>query len=364
LKNPIIAFLLSFFPGLGLIYIGKTLRGLMYLFGELACIVMTIILMNSYYELWLVTFISGIALYVISIIDTGITASKHLFKQEKKVVITEDGKIADVREYDRFKTIILSFLPGVGHFHLGLNQRAVTILSSFVGLGAMIFFIAMFVGSEFLLFWVSLLIIWVYSFFDVMQQLNKKEKGEELVDQSIFDDFNQLQEDGKKNKLLATILALFPGAAHLYLGLQKRGIQLMIAFVLSIYVMDVLRLGIFLFAIPVIWFYSFFDGLQKGTKMANGEQVEDEPVFTQFTNYHKWVGIGLIAVGVYYLFIDVIMPIVEPILWEYYGFQIPYYVSNYIQTIVLCIIFIIGGVKLMTGKKVEKKEIGANEETK
>lgn len=366
MKNPIIAFLLSFFPGLGLIYIGKKSRGFMYFFGEMACIIFTIIFMNSYYydRFWTITFLLGIGLYIVSIIDTAITASRDLFKQDKQLLVTEDGKIADAGEHRRFKTIILSFIPGVGHFYLGLNQRGVTILASFISLGAMIFFIALFVGAEFLLFWFVLIVIWIYSFFDTMQQLKKLDNGEPLNDQSIFDDFNKIQEDVQKNKLLATILALFPGAAHLYLGLQKRGIQLMIAFVLSIYIMDVLRLGIFLFAIPVIWFYSFFDGLQKGTKIASGQKVEDEPILMQMTNYQKWIGIGLIVIGFYYLIMDIIMPIVKPILWSYYQFEIPYYMANYIQTIALCLVFIVGGFKLILGKKVEKKELVMTEEPK
>lgn len=50
---------------------------------------------------------------------------------------------------------------------------------------------------------------------------------------------------------------MFPGAGHMYLGLQRRGLQLMAAFLLSIYLLDLLRLSAFLFLVPIIWFYSF-----------------------------------------------------------------------------------------------------------
>lgn len=63
-----------------------------------------------------------------------------------------------------------------------------------------------------------------------MQQLNKKQLGEELVDRSILEDLEMKREVGKKSKSIATFLSIFPGAGHLYLGLQKRGIQLMAAF--------------------------------------------------------------------------------------------------------------------------------------
>lgn len=38
----------------------------------------------------------------------------------------------------------------------------------------------------------------------------------------------------------------------MYLGLQRRGLQLMAAFLLSIYLLDLLRLSAFLFLVPII----------------------------------------------------------------------------------------------------------------
>ena len=84
--------------------------------------------------------------------------------------------------------------------------------------------------GEFMVFLLGLPIIWVYGFFDAVQQVNKKQRGEELIDRTIFEDFETRREDGKKSKAIATFLSIFPGAGHLYLGLQRRGIQLMAAF--------------------------------------------------------------------------------------------------------------------------------------
>src|SRR5690606_27141104 len=114
--------------------------------------------------------------------------------------------------------------------------------------------------SEFLVFGLILPVIWLFGFFDAMKQLDKKQKGEKLVDRSILEDIELSREEGKKSRSIAKILSLFPGAGHLYLGYQRRGIQLMAIFLFSIYVLDFLRLGLFLFLIPIIWFYSFFDG--------------------------------------------------------------------------------------------------------
>lgn len=57
----------------------------------------------------------------------------------------------------------------------------------------------------------------------------------------------------------------------MYLGLQRRGLQLMAAFLLSIYLLDLLRLSAFLFLVPIIWFYSF---LMRYSKQQNTEKNE------------------------------------------------------------------------------------------
>ncbi len=93
---------------------------------------------------------------------------------------------------------------------------------------------------------------------------------------------------------------MFPGAGHMYLGLQRRGLQLMAAFLLSIYLLDLLRLSAFLFLVPIIWFYSFFDALQQTAKYGK-ERVHDEPIIDYFINHQRWIGIGLITLGLLFI---------------------------------------------------------------
>ncbi|MDA1571389.1 hypothetical protein PDK93_35965, partial [Bacillus cereus] len=158
------------------------------------------------------------------------------------------------KESERFYIILLSIIPGLGHFQLGLMQRGLTFLVACTGIGSMIIFVALLTSQEsFLIFLVTLPVLWIYNFFDVVQQLQKKERGEQLVDRTIFEDFEEHREQGKKSKTFASILAMFPGAGHMYLGLQRRGLQLMAAFLLSIYLLDLLRLSAFLFLVPIIW---------------------------------------------------------------------------------------------------------------
>jgi hypothetical protein len=235
-------------------------------------------------------------------------------------------------------------------------NRGLTLLAAFLGLGVMVIFItALSSRSEFLVFLAGLPIIWVYGFFDSVQQLNKKQSGEELVDRTIFEDFETRREDGKKSKSIATFLSIFPGAGHLYLGLQRRGIQLMAAFLFSIYILDILRLGIFLFLIPIIWFYSFFDAMQKVSKYGE-EEIEDVPIISYLINHQKWVGIGLVVMGVYYLFMNVVIPVFAPMLSNLIQIDLMYWVQSYFQTGIVCVLLIGGGIKLLAGSKHKREE--------
>lgn len=349
MRKPSIAFLLSVIPGLGHIYFGKVFRGIFYLLASAGPVFLALllILMSNNGEYIAVAFI-GIFFYMISFIDFWIVFSK----QNRSV---EQSREND-QEVTRFYTIILSFVPGLGHFQLGLMNRGLSFLATFFGLAVMIFFVAILSKrSEFLVFLAILPVIWVYGFFDAMQQLNKKQRGEQLVDRTILEDFETRQEDGRKSKAIATFLSIFPGAGHLYLGYQRRGIQLMAAFLFSIYILDILRLGIFLFFIPIIWFYSFFDGLQKASKYGDGP-IDDTPIISYFVNHQRWIGIGLILLGLYYLTTNIVIPAISPMLHDVIDIDLTYWFDRYFQMVVVCILLIGGGLKLLMGSKRKDEE--------
>lgn len=335
-KNPFVAFLLGFFPGGGLLYLRK-LRGLFYLS---VIIGLTSLIVIFAYDDEIIFFGLGISfmMYIVSIVDTIGTASKLTKSSE-----TIDEEKVDSTE--RFYTIALSVVPGLGHFQLGLMNRGLTFLTAFFGLVAIILFAAILSGrGGFLTFLLLLPVIWIYSLFDAINQLSRKQQGEELVDESIIVELEKRHSDGQKSRTIATLLSIFPGAGHLYLGLQKRGIQLMAAFLLSIYILDVLYLGIFLFVIPLIWFFSFFDGLQKASEMEKGP-VEDVPLIDYLINYQKWIGIGLILVGGYYLSSHVLLPVLE----HYISPSLISFLRDYFQVFIVSLLLIGGGIKLLFG---------------
>ncbi|MCM3117261.1 hypothetical protein M3610_18460 [Neobacillus sp. MER 74] len=359
MKNPTKALTLSLFPGLGHIYFGNMFRGVLYLLTVIGLAFVTVIgLLTNNEEVAIVTFMLGIFLYLVSFIDMGVQVSKH--KKALKSVNLEGQPNQATQDSERFYTIVLSFIPGLGHFQIGLMTRGLTLLATFLGLGVMVIFVtALSNRAEFMVFLAALPIIWVYGFFDAVQQVNKKQRGEELVDRTIFEDFEMRREDGKKSKSIATFLAIFPGAGHLYLGLQRRGIQLMAAFLFSIYILDTLRLGIFLFLIPIIWFYSFFDAMQKVSRYGE-ETIEDVPIIAYFINHQKWVGIGLVLMGLYYLVMNVLLPAFSSFLNRLVKIDVMYWVQGYLQTGLVCILLIGGGIKLLSGSK-QKREAKKHE---
>lgn len=346
-KNPVLAFILSFIPGVGHFYLGKTFKGLFYLMSVFGLAGMSILgLAVGAGDVILVPIVLGLFIYIISFIDTVVALIKLPKDKELSAAAT--------KESERFYTIVLSFIPGLGHFQLGLMNRGLTFLSAFLGLGILIFFLAAMTGASSMLVFMALLpIIWIYSFFDAIQQLNKKQRGEALVDKSVLEEFEESRESGKKSKTIATLFSIVPGAGHLYLGLQKRGLQLMVGFLAAIYILDILRLGLFFFIIPIIWFYSFFDGLQKASKAQSGE-LEDTPIISGKFNQQKWVGIALVVFGIYFLTVNIILPAVAPYINIEYR-HIQYLFRNYFQTGLVCLLLIGGGIKLLSGSKKEKE---------
>jgi TM2 domain-containing membrane protein YozV len=361
-KNLMLAFFLGIFPGLGHFYLGKKIDGFLYGFVFFGTLFMLFLvdLINPIHDgpiviLLLIAFLVYGIQYLHLIIrlirykDPVVTQDQHGQQQ------LEDNQVTNASDSDRFFTIILSFIPGLGHFQLGLMNRGLTFMLSFFGMITMTFFITIITGQgSFLVFLGALPIIWIYSFFDTFQQLNKKQRGEELVDKTILEDFESSRDDSKKSKMVATVLSIIPGAGHMYLGLQRRGLQLMAGFLFAIFILDTLRLSAFLFLIPIIWFYSFFDALQQVSKDGK-EPLNDTPVISYFINHQKWVGIGLIVLGGFYLFDQVLLQAVASYLRSFYDVYIMEWYHQFFQTTLVSILLIVGGVKLLAGSK-KKKE--------
>lgn len=170
-KNPFLALVLGLIPGLGHLYLKRFGRFILYSGGSLFLFIFAAFCTIALGErdiAFLSLFLLAM-LWVINLIDLIFT----IINQSKKQAagqFTESSK-----DSERFYIILLSIIPGLGHFQLGLMQRGLTFLVACTGIGSMIIFVALLTSQgSFLIFLVTLPVLWIYNFFDVVQQLQKK----------------------------------------------------------------------------------------------------------------------------------------------------------------------------------------------
>lgn len=250
-----------------------------------------------------------------------------------------------MKEKSKFLTFLLSFIPGMSHFYLGLFERGLIFLFSFGAIG---------VGSIFMLmftYWDGFIplglgggaIVWLIALLDAFSSINNMRYKRDMDNQE-----DQYIGGNKENnrKIIALALSMIPGAGHMYLGYQRKGILFMAGFFFTIFFMGWLNLSVLVFILPLIWFYSFFDAYHT----LNGKYVEDietmgdidfESILPKIK--HKYIGIGLIIIGLIVIFQNMLDPIIRKYL--------TYEIRNYVQTLIVSLIFIVGGIKILLKKK-------------
>lgn len=361
-RSRALAFFLNFFPGLGQYYLGNRIKALLYPIMFFGCLGLAFVsFLFGAKEPFIFVIVVAFLIWCVSMLHilidiirypkypTHPTNPNHYPDQLGFPHMEPTfGGVPHKPDSERFFTILLSFVPGLGHFYMGLMQRGLSFLIAFFGLLTMLIFVTTITSQNgFAVFLGLLPVIWLYCMFDAVQVIHRKQKGEIIEDRTLFDEIEAHRVEGRRSKVLATILSAFPGAGHMYLGLQKRGLQLMVGFLGSIYILDALRLSIFLFLIPLIWCYSFFDGLQQLSRYGR-EELKDAPIITGFMNHQRWLGLGLLFLGAYYLAYHFLLPIVE----NYFpGWLNRYIIQDYLQTVIISLLFIGGGIKLLTDSK-------------
>lgn len=104
---------------------------------------------------------------------------------------------------------------------------------------------------------------------------------------------------------LTFLFSLFPGAGHMYLGLMRRGLEIMVAFFASIFLIaDALQLAEI--GVPlsiIIFFYSLFDAYHLCKSIKKGDEVADSNFMrmTRFTLNGYHMGIAAIVLGFIFL---------------------------------------------------------------
>lgn len=239
-----------------------------------------------------------------------------------------------MKEKSKFITFLLSFVPGLSHFYLGFGDRAIVFLMAFfgaiLGVSGLVFLTSSDGYIAILVF--ALPIIWLIALVDSFSLRKKYILMEyEMAKEGIeYKDSEEIKKSNEKAITLA--LSVIPGAGHMYLGYQKKGLFIMGSFFFTVFFMGWLGVSLFLFVLPIIWFYSFFDAFH----LVDEKDLEDEEnSFVLPDIKPEWIGWGLITIG--------ILIVIERILYP----LIPYEIRNYIQTLIVSVIFIVGGIKLL-----------------
>jgi hypothetical protein len=249
-----------------------------------------------------------------------------------------------MRDKSKLIAFILSFLPGLAHLYIGLKERAlIFFILLVVGVTGGIGLSVLTYSNGFLVLTIiGYLLLWLIALIDMFSAWKNIEMKQLYNNSEIFRDLP----DKKLNKKSLTLaLSVVPGAGHMYLGYQKKGLIIMGSFFFSIFFMGWLGISMLLFLLPLIWFYSFFDAMH----IADGSQEEVKNQALVLPEVKpEWVGIALVVIGVVILLEKILYPFID------------YSIRRFIQTSVVSLTFIIVGINMLIKNK---KSLAVNDET-
>lgn len=166
----------------------------------------------------------------------------------------------------------------------------------------------------------------------------------------------------KRSKFLTFMFSLIPGAGHMFMGFTKLGISLMSAFMTVIFFAAWLDISPLLFVLPVLWFYSFFDCInRRSASDEEFEQLGDSYLFSIdklisinlgiFQKRRLFAGVLVLLLGIYLMWKNIMHS-----LWRNIDTGIYFAIERVSRTIpqmVLGVAIIIIGIKLIRNKKKE-----------
>ncbi len=176
-----------------------------------------------------------------------------------------------------------------------------------------------------------------------------------------------------KSKGLAIIFGLMPGAGHMYLGKMKRGMTLLLLFWGSLALAFLLGMGAVCFAMPVVWFYAFFDNLNLTALTPEELKAAPDPFMfglldgfelkriRAFEGKNALLGWGCIILGVIMLYNTFAHSIVSALsdLFERLGFYVGWLWDLYynLPQLVIGVLIIALGIRFMRGGKKKPEDL-------
>jgi hypothetical protein len=169
----------------------------------------------------------------------------------------------------------------------------------------------------------------------------------------------------KRNSFLTFLFSLVPGAGHMFMGFMKIGVSLMAAFTLVIFLATWLDISELLFLLPLLWFYSFFDLINR--RYSSDEDfaaLEDYYLFSidkLLASGHQLVGMRrplagtfLLLFGIYLVWRNLLMRMQAFNMYSSRTLAIMINITSMAPKFILGIVIIIIGIRLIIGKKKER----------
>jgi len=172
----------------------------------------------------------------------------------------------------------------------------------------------------------------------------------------------------KRSKFWTIVFAFLPGAGHMYNGFMKLGVSFMGLFFGVWMVASVMNIGPIVFLALIIWFYAFFDCInrifqdddefytQEDHYLLTKEQLEKMNIHI-FHERNLLLGIVLIVIGIYALWNNVILHIIS--VYDILPPQAYAALVNFgslLPQLIVGALIIWAGVALVVGKKREIEE--------
>ena len=172
----------------------------------------------------------------------------------------------------------------------------------------------------------------------------------------------------KKNGILTLLFAFIPGAGQMYQGYMKRGLSLVL--MAAAVCMAAAIFSPIMFALLVVFMYSFFDTFNLRAQIGMGTAPEDDYLVhfdpqdkrlaRMMLDSHKLVGWCLIAVGAMIAYNNILMSTLGDLLWRW-GKTSPvwravYLVMDELPEVVVCVALILCGIWLVKGPKAARKQ--------
>lgn len=159
-----------------------------------------------------------------------------------------------------------------------------------------------------------------------------------------------------KSKFLTFVLALFPGAGHMYLGFMKQGVELMVMFLALCMLASIMGIGLGVF-IPLFIAYSIFDALKKRNYNVPPNDTSDLDVFYWFgfkapatkknLKRRKVLAFVIMLIGAYLIVDGIIFSGLRQLAWYWDENGIFYDIQVYLRVLIVAGLLIFGGVKLL-----------------